>query len=44
MGNYGSHMFTQAVQAEQARAGTQEKYAKVCENRQRGPLDSDARG
>ncbi len=43
MDSYGAHMFTQAVQAEQARAGTQDKYAKVYERRHRGPLDADTR-
>ena len=43
MDSYGAHMFTEAVQAEQARAGTKDKYAHVYERRHRGPLDADAR-
>ncbi|MEX0283094.1 MAG: pyridoxamine 5'-phosphate oxidase family protein [Paracoccaceae bacterium] len=43
MDNYGSHLFTEAVQAEQASAGTRERYAQVYKTRHRGPLDADAR-
>jgi predicted pyridoxine 5'-phosphate oxidase superfamily flavin-nucleotide-binding protein len=43
MDSYGAHMFTTAVQAEQDKAGTREKYARVYETRLRGPMDADVR-
>ena len=42
MDNYGQHMFTPAVQAEQAELGVAERYQKVYRNRFTGGLDADA--
>lgn len=43
MDSYGELLFTENVQAEQDKAGTKDKYAKVYQRRHRGPLDEDAR-
>lgn len=43
MDSYGTHMFTPAVQTEQQKAGTRDKYARVYETRLRGDMDADVR-
>ena len=43
MDNYAKHLFTDAVQEEQAKAGMRDRYAAVYEQRLRDPFDADAR-
>lgn len=43
MDNYAAHIFTEAVQAEQERAGMRERYAAVYEKRLREAFDGKAR-
>ncbi|MEM1272780.1 MAG: pyridoxamine 5'-phosphate oxidase family protein [Pseudomonadota bacterium] len=43
MDSFGDIMFTPAVQAEQERDGSREKYERMYRSRLKGPLDADAR-
>lgn len=43
MDNYADHLFTDAVQAEQEKAGMRDRYAAVYEQRLRDPFDARAR-
>ena len=43
MDNYAKHMFTSAVQAEQAELGVAERFQKMYRNRFTGDLDDDSK-